>query len=65
MSDLELKIARLGLLLVEKWSDKSLILRFLGLIFCLATLLFQFTIWSSPILYLGRCHEEFREVRGL
>ena len=42
-SDFDLKIASLGPLLVwflvEIWSDKSLILRFLGLIFCLAALL--------------------------
>ena len=41
-SDLDLKIVSLGELLVrflvEIWSDKSLILRFLGLIFCLAAL---------------------------
>ena len=41
-SDFYLKIASLGLLLVwflvEIWSDKSLILRFLGLIFCLVAL---------------------------
>ena len=41
-SDFDLKIVSLGLLLVlflvEIWSDKSLILRFLGLIFCLAVL---------------------------
>ena len=41
-SDFYLKIASLGPLLVwflvEIWSDKSLILRFLGLIFCLAAL---------------------------
>ena len=42
-SDFDLKIVSLGLLLVwflvEIWSDKSLILRFLGLIVCLAALL--------------------------
>ena len=42
-SDFELKIASLGpllvWLLVEIWSDKSQILKFLGLIFCLAALL--------------------------
>ena len=41
-SDFDLKIVSLGLLLVlflvEIWSDKSLIFRFLGLIFCLAAL---------------------------
>ena len=41
-SDFDLKIASFGPLLVrflvEIWSDKSLILRFLGLIFCLAAL---------------------------
>ena len=41
-SDFHLKIASLGPLLVcflvEIWSDKSLILRFFGLIFCLAAL---------------------------
>ena len=41
-SDFDLKIASLGPLLVwflvEMWSDKSLILRYLGLIFCLAAL---------------------------
>ena len=41
-SDFYLKIASLGLLLVrflvEIWSDKILILKFLGLIFCLAAL---------------------------
>ena len=41
-SDFDLKIASLGPLLVcflvEIWSDKSLILRFPGLIFCLAAL---------------------------
>ena len=42
-SDFDLKIVSLSPLLVcflvEIWSDKSLILRFLGLIFCLAALL--------------------------
>ena len=42
-SDFDLKIVSSGLLLVgflvEIWSDKSLILRFLGPIFCLAALL--------------------------
>ena len=41
-SDFYLKIESLGPLLVrfliEIWSDKSLILRFIGLIFCLAAL---------------------------
>ena len=41
-SDFYIKIASLGPLLVrflvEIWSDKSLILRFLGLIFCLVAL---------------------------
>ena len=41
-SDFDLKIGSFGPLLVcfsvEIWSDKSLILRFLGLIFCLAAL---------------------------
>ena len=41
-SDFDIKIASLGLplvpFLVEIWSDKSLILKFLGLIFCLAAL---------------------------
>ena len=41
-SDFDLKISSLGPLLVqflvETWSDKSLILKFLGLIFCLAAL---------------------------
>jgi hypothetical protein len=41
-SDFDLKIASLGSLLVrflvEIWSDKSLILRFQGLIFCLVAL---------------------------
>ena len=37
-SDFDLKIACLGPLLVEIWSDLGLILRFLGLIFFLATL---------------------------
>ena len=44
-SDFDLKIACLGPLLVwflvEIWSDKGLILRFLGLIFCLAALPWQ------------------------
>jgi hypothetical protein len=42
-SDFDLKIASLGPLLVrflvEIWSDHSQILKFLGLIFCLAALL--------------------------
>ena len=41
-SDFDLKIASSGpllvLFLVEIWSDKSLILKFIGLIFCLAAL---------------------------
>ena len=56
-SDFELKIASLGpllvWLLVEIWSDKRLILRFLGLIFCLAALQRIVSkmpnLWENPI----------------
>ena len=51
-SDFDLKMANFGPLLVwflvEIWSDKSLILTFLGLIFCLAALLM--TVWTDRTL---------------
>ena len=57
-SDFDLKIASLGLLLVwflvEIWSDKSLILRLLGLIFFLAALLPQSPPWLPMISRPGR-----------
>ena len=61
-SDYDLKIASLGPLLVwflvEVWSDKCLIWRFLGLIFCLAALikvcLSALTIFMVTFWNLGR-----------
>ena len=58
-SDFDLKIASSGPLLVwflvEMWSDKSLILRFLGLIFCLAALCSALFTASSCVLLTAYC----------
>ena len=63
-SDFDLKIGSLGptlvWVLVEIWCDESLILRFLGLIFCLAALIRQRWDWAPNC---GEC-SEFLDVMG-